>query len=217
MLLALCVSGVAVAAPSINVTISLTTTPDAPTDLEITQTGVASINITWAKGLGANITIVRGSTLGYPFSVFDGDAIYSGNGTSVAVSSLDLATYTYYYRAWSQNDYGTSSGYDQDSIGHGAGDDDDDTTSTMGILDLSLTGDGFGLLELIFIIAIIFLACWKKGWIRIVSSLVIIVWGVFGMQYDIKVAVALLAIGTILFFMAILNKIQSARAAREEV
>lgn len=215
MLLGLCVSGAAVAAPSTNVTISLTTTPQPPTDMEIEQTGVASINITWTKGLGANITIVRGSTLGYPFSVFDGDAIYSGNGTSVTVGSLDLATYTYYYRAWSQNDYATSVGYDQASIGHGAGD-DDDTISTMTLLGLSLTGDGFGLLEMILVIAFLAIAIWKKSWVRVICSLTVIIWGAFAMQYDIKVAAPLVGIGTILFIMDVMRMIQQSRAQAEE-
>lgn len=212
----LCVSGAAVATPSTNVTISLTTTPQPPTDMDIEQTGVASINITWTKGLGANITIVRGSTLGYPYSIFDGDAIYSGNGTSVAVSSLDLATYTYYYRAWSQNDYATSVGYDQATIGHGAGEDEDGASTTMGLLDLSLTGDGFGLLEMLFLIAVIGFALWKRGWLRILLAVCVITWGAFALQYDVKVAAPLLAIGTILFFMGVMNRISEAKQAREE-
>lgn len=215
VLLALCVSGAVVAVPSMNVTISLTTTPQPPTDLDITQIGVASINITWTKGLGANITIVRGSTLGYPFSIFDGDAIYSGNGTWVQVDSLDLETYTYYYRAWSQNDYATSIGYDQATIGHGSGT-SSNGTSTFSLTGFSLTGDGFGFVEMFLVVAILAISIWKKSWIRVVCSLAVIIWGTFAMQYDIKVAAPLVGIGTILFIMGIMRMVEQARAAREE-
>ena len=214
-LLSLCTGGVVAASPSNNITITSTTTPQPPTDFTITQIGVGTINITWTKGHAANITIVRGSTVSYPFSVFDGDAVYSGNGTSVSVGSLDLSANTYYYRAWSQNDYATSTGYAQATIGSGSS--SSTTTTTMGLLDLSLTGDGFGLLEMIFLIAIIGFAFWKKSWIRVLLSLCIIIWGVFAMQYDIKVAAPLLAIGTILFFMGVLNMIRENRAAQQEV
>ena len=216
VLLALCVSGVAIAAPSTNVTMSLTTTPQPPTDMDITQVGVGSINITWTKGIGANITIVRGSTVGYPYSIFDGNAIYSGNGTSVQVDDLDLTNYTYYYRAWSQNNYGTSSGYDQASIGHGSGS-SSNTTTGFSVLSFSLTGDGFGLLEMMLVIAFLAIAIWKKSWVRVICSLAVIIWGAFAMQYDIKVAAPLVGVGAILFVMGILRMIQQARAAREEV
>lgn len=208
------VGGVALASPSMNVTISLTTTPQPPTDFTITQIGVSTINITWTKGLGANITIVRGSTAAYPFSVFDGDAIYSGNGTWVEVGSLDLSTYTYYYRAWSQNNYGTSTGYDEASIGNGT-----TTTVDMSVLIDYLSDflEGpMGINSIIFIVALVGFAIWKKGWIRILLSICVIIWGVFAMDYDIKIAAPLLAVGSVLFFMGVLNMIRQARAAQEE-
>lgn len=186
--------------------------------MDITQIGVGSINITWTKGVGANITIVRGSSVGYPYSIFDGNAIYSGNGTWVQVDGLDLATYTYYYRAWSQNAYGTSEGYDQDSIGHGAGDSSSNATGTFTFSGFSLTGDGFGIVEMMIVIAFLVIAIWKKSWIRIMMSLCVVIWGAFAVQYDVKVAGPLLAVGAILFFMGIFRMIEQRRAeAAEEV
>ena len=214
-LLLLC-SGTAIAAdPSVSITVTKWAIPPlAPTDFEIEQVALHSINVTWTPGTAANITIVRYDTDGYPFSIFDGSSAYSGNGTYVQIDDVDLDEYTYYFRAWCQNEWGTSSTYAQASIGDASS---NATTTTMGILDFSLTGDGFGLLEMIFLIAIIVIACWKKSWIRILLSLVIITWGTFAMEFDIKVASGILAIGTILFFIGILNKIKSARVAREEV
>ena len=214
MLLALCVSGVAVAAPSMNVTISLTTTPQPPTDFEITQTGVGSINITWTKGTGANITIVRGSTTGYPYSIFDGNAIYSGNGTWVEVGSLDLTTYTYYYRAWSQNNYGTSTGYGQDSIGASSGS-GVDMSALIDYLSDFLEGP-MGINSIVFILGLVGFAIWKKGWIRIILSLCVITWGIFALEYDIKIAAPLMGVGVVLFFMGILRMIQQRRAEAAE-
>jgi prepilin-type N-terminal cleavage/methylation domain-containing protein len=199
--------------PQVTITVTKWNVPPlAPTHFEIEQTALHSINITWTKGTAANITIVRGDISGYPFSIFDGDAIYSGNGTYVEVDSLDFNTYTYYYRAWSQNEYGTSTGYAQASVGDT---EEDDGTSEASIFTFSL-GDGFGLLEMMLVIAIMGFAFWKKSWIRVTLSVCLIIWGAFAMPYDIKVAAPLIGIGTVLFIMGILNLIGQSRETREE-
>ena len=165
LLLAICASGALAADPVVSITVTKWAIPPlAPEDFEIEQTALHSINITWTMGTAANITIVRSSTDGYPFSIYDGDAVYSGNLTYVEVDSLDLTNYTYYFRAWCQNEYGTSTGYAQATIGHGAADDDD--SSTTGILTFSLTGEDFGLLEMLLVLALIGFALWKRSWIR---------------------------------------------------
>ena len=97
------------------------TLPYPPTNFKITQIGVDSANITWDMGVGADNTIIRGSTNGYPFSPLDGSDIYSGNGTWVLVNGLNLDTTVYYYRAWSENSFGYSEGYAQARIGREGG------------------------------------------------------------------------------------------------
>ena len=214
LLLAICTSGVLAADPSVSITVTKWNIPPlAPTNFEITQTALHSVNITWTPHAATNITIVRHSTDGYPFSIYDGISTYSGNATYVEVGDLDLATYTYYFRAWGQNEYGTSTGYAQGSIGHGSTSSEGDTVA---ILSLGLSGDDFGLLEVLLVIALMGFALWKKSWIRVLLSTCIIIWGAFAMQYDIKVAAPLLAIGIVLFFMGTLNLIQSYRESREE-
>ena len=74
-----------------------------------------------------------------------------------------------------------------------------------------LIGSGLGILDIIFMLALIGFALWKKGWIRIILSICIMVWGTFSLQYDIKVAAPLLAAGSVLFIQAILKQIQQAR------
>lgn len=69
-----------------------------------------------------------------------------------------------------------------------------------------------GIGDIILVIALLFFALWKKGWIRIILSACTIIWGVFFISYDIKIAAPLLAVGAVLFIMAILRQIQSARA-----
>jgi hypothetical protein len=201
--------------PAVSITVSKwAQAPLAPTNFTITQTGVASINITWAMGTAANITIVRGSTNGYPFSIFDGDAVYSGNLTYVEVGSLDLATYTYYYRAWSQNEYGTSSTYAQDSIGaeETAG---VDMSELIDYLSNLLEGP-MGIANMFFVAILIGVGVWRKGWIRAITGLGVIIWGIFALKYDIKVAAPLLAIGMVLFFTALTGLISQYRQDREE-
>lgn len=202
----LCASGVMAADPTITITVSKwATVPDPPTGFTITQISLTSINITWTKGTAANMTIVRGSTTGYPFTILDGSGVYSGNGTSVVVEDLDLDTNTYYYRAWSQNEYGTSSGYAQASIGAEA-----DDSIAISLVQL-VTGD-WGIFQMAFIIALVGFSFWKRGWIRVLLSICITIWGAFAMSYDIKIAAPLLAIGTVLFIMGILRLIRNYRS-----
>lgn len=78
-----------------------------------------------------------------------------------------------------------------------------------------LIGSGMGILDIIFVLALIGFSLWKKGWIRVVLSLCIIIWGVFAMEYDIKVAAPLLAVGSVLFIEAILRQVQQAREQAE--
>ena len=73
-----------------------------------------------------------------------------------------------------------------------------------------------GIPQMIVIIALLWGALWKQGWIRVILSLCLIIWGVFAMDYDIKIAAPLLAVGPVLFFMGVLNMIKSYRAAQEE-
>ena len=184
-----------------------TALPSAPTNFQIEQTGVSTINITWAKGTGANITIVRGSTDGYPFDISDGDSIYSGNGTYVVVVPLDFTLYTYYYRAWSQNEYGTSTTYAQSSIGH-------PTDAAVDVL-VSLIEGPTGIINIMFAVALMGFAFWKKGWLRVMLSLSLVIWGTFAMQYDVKIAAPFLAVGTLLFILAIFQLITASREAAE--
>lgn len=149
---------VAVSAADLEVTITVATwhsPPYPPMDFEIIQTAIHNITLTWTPGFTANITIIRGSTSGYPFSVFDGDAVYSGNGTSVVVTGVNLDTTTYYYRAWGQSEYGVSTGYAEAHIGG--------TMATSGAI----------LLVFLFLFPISFtgLYTWKREiWIGIVAA-----------------------------------------------
>ena len=219
LLVPLLLIGSTVTAMAADPTVTITVTkwniaPLPPTHFEIEQTGVSSINITWTKGTAANITIIRGSTSGYPFSIFDGDSIYSGNGTYVEVGSLGLNTYTYYYTAWSQNEYGTSIGYARASIGL-EGEPSADVSALTALI-ISLIEGPMGIMNMMFAVALMGFGFWKKSWIRVVLSLALIIWGVFAMPYDIKVAAPFIGIGFILFIMGISQIITVSREARAE-
>jgi len=73
-----------------------------------------------------------------------------------------------------------------------------------------------GIPQMIIILALMGFALWKQGWLRVILSLCLIIWGVFAIESDIKVAAPLLAIGSVLFFMGILNEIQKSRSSTEE-
>ena len=125
-----------------------------------------------------------------------------------------LSTYTYYYRAWSQNEYGTSLGYAQASIGTEAEAGAD--VSALTAMLISLIEGPMGIVNMMFAVAIMGFGFWKKSWLRVILSVGLIIWGVFAMPYDIKVAVPLVGIGAVLFLMATMNLIGQYRQSREE-
>jgi hypothetical protein len=176
-----------------------TALPLAPTNFVVTGVGDTMVGISWTMGVRADTTVVRGSSDGYPSSVTDGYLAYSGNETSLTIDSLDLQTSTYYYRAWSYNDYGYSTSYAQGYVGNPLG----IPQQTMFIIGLCVS---FGMVGFAF---------WKKGWLRIILSIGVIIWGVYFMSYDVKIAAPLIAVGAVLFIMAILKQIQSAREQAE--
>jgi hypothetical protein len=216
LLLAICTSGVLAADPTVSITVSKWAIPPlAPTNFHITQTGVGSVNVTWTMGTAANITIVRGSTIGYPFSIFDGDAIYSGNSTYVEIDSLNLTENVYYYRAWSQNQYGTSATYAQASIGSKPEAPFD--AATLARFIVSLIDGPMGITNMMFAVGLMAYGFWRKSWLRVMFAVSLIVWGVFAMPYDIKVAAPFIGIGALLFILGISQSIKSHAEAKEEV
>jgi len=176
-----------------------TALPEAPTNFVVTGVGDTMVGISYTMGARADTIVIRGSSDGYPASVTDGYLVYSGNETALTIDSLNLQTSTYYYRAWSYNDYGYSTSYVQDYVGNPLG----IPQTTMFIVGLFIS---FGMVGFAF---------WKKGWLRIILSICIIIWGVFYMSYDIKIAAPLIAVGAVLFIQAILKQIQYAREQAE--
>ena len=90
------------------------TKPYAPTNLSATGVSQTEIDLTWTKGSGAQGTIIRYDTSGYPTSTIDGASVYSGTGTSCSHTALSCGT-TYYYSAWAYSGDSDSSNYDTDS------------------------------------------------------------------------------------------------------
>lgn len=70
-----------------------------------------------------------------------------------------------------------------------------------------------GIPEVIIVVALLGFALWKRDWIRIILSLCIIIWGVFFIPYDVKIAAPFVGVGTVLFIMGILNQIKHFREA----
>lgn len=76
-----------------------------------------------------------------------------------------------------------------------------------------IAGEAVGILQVLFMLALIFFALWKGGWIRVILSTCIIVWGAFAIPYDVKIAAPLLAVGTVLFAQTIFVMIRQSREA----
>ena len=89
--------------------VTFLTKPDEPTSLNGTP-GDEHIDLTWAKGDGAQKTMIRFRTDGtYPTSYTDGTQAYYDTGESYDHTGLTNGL-TYYYRAWS---YATEGGKTQ--------------------------------------------------------------------------------------------------------
>jgi len=69
-----------------------------------------------------------------------------------------------------------------------------------------------GIPEVIIVAVLLILASWKKSWIRVITSIGIIIWGAYFTAYDIKWAAPVIAIGVVLFIIGILNIMGSHRA-----
>lgn len=95
------------AATSENVTVTATGfICEAPAGFTVTRISDQEVEITWAKGEGAENTMIRGKYGEYPANRDDGYEVYYGAGTNVTDTSmhLDETAGKLFYRAWSQND-----------------------------------------------------------------------------------------------------------------
>jgi membrane-bound ClpP family serine protease len=73
-----------------------------------------------------------------------------------------------------------------------------------------------GIPQMIVILALLWGALWKQGWLRVVLSLCLLIWGTFAISYDIKVAMPLIGIGIVLFIMGTMKLINQSREDQEE-
>jgi hypothetical protein len=81
--------------------LSFLTKPDAPTSFAATTASTTEIDLSWAKGDGAQKTKIQRKEGSYPGDKDDGTEVYFDAGTSTPDTGLSPGT-TYYYRAWSQ-------------------------------------------------------------------------------------------------------------------
>jgi len=98
---------------------SFITKPEGPSSFAVSDCDQHSIAISWTKGSGAETTKVLRKTGSYPANSSDGTVVYSGNSTSFRDGTGDnehLTTgTTYYYRAWSIADDGSTESDDYGS------------------------------------------------------------------------------------------------------
>lgn len=183
----------------------------APTDFTITQISPTSINITWTMGLGADRTIIRVSDEDWPADINDGYLSYNGTGTYVVVDGLSLATTAYYFRTWSENDFMVSADYAQARVGTLVG--------LAAFLDMliPLIDGPTGIVNMMFAVSLMGFGFWKKGWLRVMFSASLVIWGAATMPHDMKIAAPFIAVGIMLLFMAIFHLMSEYRGSRREV
>ena len=84
------------------------TLPQEPQSFSATTTNDTSIALSWSKGTGAENTVIRYYSGGYPSSPTNGTEAYNNTGTSVNVNNLNTGV-TYYFKAWSYDTSGNFS------------------------------------------------------------------------------------------------------------
>jgi hypothetical protein len=77
------------------------TKPETPAGFSAVNAGTTQINLSWIKGTGANRTMVRYSSIGFPATTGDGTLAYFNTGTAHNVTGLTPGV-TYYFSAWSE-------------------------------------------------------------------------------------------------------------------
>lgn len=78
-----------------------------------------------------------------------------------------------------------------------------------------ILGNTISILDVMFMLALIGFALWKRSWIRVILSICIIIWGAFAMSYDVKIAGPLIAVGIVLFATGIMNLIKQHQVQEE--
>jgi serine protease len=76
------------------------TKPDAPSSFDASTVNSTQIDLSWAKGDGAQQTKIQRKQGSYPIDRNNGTQVYFDTGTSTSDTGLNAST-TYYYRAWS--------------------------------------------------------------------------------------------------------------------
>ena len=72
-------------------------------------------------------------------------------------------------------------------------------------------GGTLSIVFIVFALALMGFALWKKDWLRIIMSICLIILGTFAIEYDIKIAAPMVTVGAVLFIMAVLTRIRHAR------
>lgn len=90
-------------------------------------------------------------------------------------------------------------------------------TPAMAQSDLSVVvvPNPIGIPEAIIVVALLTFAILRKGWIRVLLSVAIVIWGAFFIAYDVKIAGPLLGVGVVLFLTEIIGIIQQTRETTE--
>lgn len=81
--------------------------------------------------------------------------------------------------------------------------DEEEVVDVSDLREVLLAYGAVAILQVPLILAMMFMALWKQGWLRAVLSLCIVIWGAYYMTYDIKMAAPLIAVGAMLFFMSV--------------
>jgi len=89
--------------------LTLYTKPNKITNLNVVDSE-SMITLSWTKGTGANKTVIRRSTRGYPSAPTSGIEVYNDTGTICADTDVE-AIENYYYSIWA---YDSESGYFSD-------------------------------------------------------------------------------------------------------
>ena len=123
--------------------------PGPPTNVEVAESGLSSVTVTWDLGYLSTHTLVRASPTANPESITDGYEIYFGTEGNCTVSGLSLQTGAYWISLWGYNDQGYSRTY---------------TTANTG---------GAGMIaQILFLGILVIVALWRRGVVECIAAII---------------------------------------------
>lgn len=169
---------------------------------------------------GVSMSYVTGSQgiYGYDFTVPEDPGVYvadiiSANPTGYGSTELHVTPEVSYN--FTGANITVDADLDASSLWGVNMSDYDDPATFGGFFNITLGGSNMSLIQILFIVALLAIAIWQKGWLRVIPAIAIITWGAASIAYDVKIGIPLIGLGLVLFILGLVKLIEGYRQSQE--